>query len=152
MLVTGAARGIGLAIARRFAADGAHVIVADLDADAARAAAESLPGAGHLGLAADVADEASVAAMFDAAEADGSPMPLMLTDRTGITRSQIDASVRSLWRYSASFPLECASPISLGEGCTPLVRRPFGSGGGEVETQRALGRGAGRCASSRRTR
>ncbi|EOD09210.1 hypothetical protein EMIHUDRAFT_216540 [Emiliania huxleyi CCMP1516] len=69
----------------------------------------------------------------DAAEADGSPMPLMLTDRTGgITRSQIDASVRSLWRYSASFPLECASPISLGEGCTPLVRRPFGSGGGEV--------------------
>ena len=54
------------------------------------------------------------------------PSPLMLTDLPGITRMDIDNKKRSLWRYAASFPFVCAAPISLGEGCTPLVQRPFG--------------------------
>jgi len=53
------------------------------------------------------------------------PAPLMLTPQPGITRKQISAKTRSLWRYAASFPLVCDEPISLGEGCTPLVRRRF---------------------------
>ena len=56
---------------------------------------------------------------------DEEPSPLMLTRLPGITRRQIRKEVRSLWRYAASFPLPCAAPISLGEGCTPLVQRPF---------------------------
>ncbi len=60
-LVTGAARGLGAAIARRFADEGATVIVNDLNLDAARSTAEKLGG--H-GVAADVSDSASVAAMF----------------------------------------------------------------------------------------
>ncbi len=43
-LVTGAGNGIGLAIARAFAGDGARVAVSDVDLDAARSVAESLPG------------------------------------------------------------------------------------------------------------
>jgi threonine synthase len=50
---------------------------------------------------------------------------LMLTKLPGISRTLIDTSKRSLWRYAASFPVTCNSPISLGEGCTPLVARPF---------------------------
>ncbi len=42
-IVTGAARGIGRACAERLAAGGAHVVVADIDADAGAAAAEGLP-------------------------------------------------------------------------------------------------------------
>ena len=53
------------------------------------------------------------------------PIPLMLTRLPGITRHMIDTSKRSLWRYAASFPMACESPISLGEGCTPLVPRPY---------------------------
>lgn len=53
------------------------------------------------------------------------PQPLMLTRLPGITRRQIHKNVRSLWRYAASFPLRCADPISLGEGCTPLIQRLF---------------------------
>lgn len=41
-LVTGTASGIGLAVASRFAREGARVVIADRDADAARAAADRL--------------------------------------------------------------------------------------------------------------
>ncbi|MDO9707614.1 SDR family oxidoreductase [Paracraurococcus lichenis] len=61
MLVTGGAEGIGWAIARRFAAGGHRVAIADLRGEAAEARAREL-GAGHLGLACDVAQEAQVAA------------------------------------------------------------------------------------------
>ena len=47
-LVTGAARGIGKAIATRLAAEGASVLINDLDAEAAREAAAALPRAQHL--------------------------------------------------------------------------------------------------------
>jgi NAD(P)-dependent dehydrogenase (short-subunit alcohol dehydrogenase family) len=52
-LVTGAARGIGLAIASRLAADGIRVAVLDIDAKAADAAAKKV-GGGAIALAADV--------------------------------------------------------------------------------------------------
>ena len=64
-VVTGAANGIGLAIAARFAAEGAAVALLDLDgAGAERAAAEIARSTGSrtLGLAVDVADEGSTAA------------------------------------------------------------------------------------------
>lgn len=60
-VVTGGAQGIGLAIAGRLAADGARVAVLDMDEGAAKAA---LPGGQHIGFACDVADSASVDAVF----------------------------------------------------------------------------------------
>jgi len=60
-LITGAARGIGAAIAQRFADEGAHVVINDLDRAAAEATAAPLGGEA---LAADVSDSASVADMF----------------------------------------------------------------------------------------
>ena len=51
--------------------------------------------------------------------------PLMLTPLEGINREQIDSVVRSLWRYRASLPLNVDAPISLGEGCTPLIASTF---------------------------
>ena len=60
-IVTGAARGIGAAIAQRLAADGACVAVADLDEAAARATAERITAGGRnaFPLKLDVADPAS---------------------------------------------------------------------------------------------
>ena len=58
-LVTGAARGIGLAIAQRLAADGARVAVLDLDRSGAEAAAKML-GPEALPLVADVTQSAEV--------------------------------------------------------------------------------------------
>jgi threonine synthase len=49
--------------------------------------------------------------------------PLLLSPLPGLTREQIDPTIRSLWRYQAAFPFAIDNPISLGEGCTPLISR-----------------------------
>ncbi|SCG69075.1 NAD(P)-dependent dehydrogenase, short-chain alcohol dehydrogenase family [Micromonospora echinaurantiaca] len=61
-VVTGAGSGIGLATARRFAAEGARVVCVDIDAEAGKRAADEVRGEF---VAADVADEAAVRDLFD---------------------------------------------------------------------------------------
>jgi NAD(P)-dependent dehydrogenase (short-subunit alcohol dehydrogenase family) len=62
VVVTGAARGIGLALSRRFVGDGATVVGLDLDRDGLSAAEKDCPG--FAGLVADVSDRAQVDAAF----------------------------------------------------------------------------------------
>ena len=52
--------------------------------------------------------------------------PLLITAQKGISRDDIVTNDRSLWRYRAGLPVEVKAPISMGEGCTPLVQRPWG--------------------------
>lgn len=62
-IVTGAASGIGLAIAKRYVADGAKVAIADLNIDAAQKAAADLTAQGPgtaIGIAMDVTDQDAV--------------------------------------------------------------------------------------------
>jgi NAD(P)-dependent dehydrogenase (short-subunit alcohol dehydrogenase family) len=63
-VVTGGASGIGLATARRFAAEGAHVVVGDVDPESGAAAAEEVGG---LFVQVDVTSPGQVAALFQAA-------------------------------------------------------------------------------------
>lgn len=52
--------------------------------------------------------------------------PLLVTPGAGLARDDVDRSTRSLWRYRAALPVEFKHPITMGEGCTPLVRQPWG--------------------------
>ncbi len=47
--------------------------------------------------------------------------PLLLTPTEGMARDRIHRAIRSLWRYRAALPFVPRTPITLGEGCTPLI-------------------------------
>jgi NAD(P)-dependent dehydrogenase (short-subunit alcohol dehydrogenase family) len=79
-LVTGAAGGLGAAIARRLAHDSYRVAIVDTDDAAARAQASSLPQA--VAFAADVTDEAAIEAILDVF----GDIPDVLVNNAGIVR------------------------------------------------------------------
>lgn len=80
-IVTGGGSGFGAGIARRFAAEGARVMVADINAAAAEAVAAEIGGAAQ---ETDVGDGASVAAMAEAARAAFGAVDI-LVNNAGIT-------------------------------------------------------------------
>lgn len=87
-VVTGGSRGIGRAIAEALAGAGALVAIVGRNGDAARSAAEGLPGDGHAGYACDVADPAQVNATLAGIEAEQGPVDI-LVNNAGITRDNI---------------------------------------------------------------
>jgi len=80
-VVTGAASGMGLAIARNLAARGDRVALLDLQGEAALRAAEDLreAGAQAIGVAADVTDRAAVDAALGKVRAEFGPVAIMVT-------------------------------------------------------------------------
>jgi NAD(P)-dependent dehydrogenase (short-subunit alcohol dehydrogenase family) len=89
VVVTGGANGIGAAMARRFANEGARVVVADLDeAPLMRVAAEI----GGLGVPTDVRDERQIAALVTAAEAQFGPVDLFCSNAGIVVPGGGDAS------------------------------------------------------------
>jgi 3-oxoacyl-[acyl-carrier protein] reductase len=66
-VITGGAQGLGLAIAERFVAEGARVVLGDVDLDAAQAAAADLAEGRALAVSCDVTSESQVEALVAAA-------------------------------------------------------------------------------------
>ena len=80
-IVTGAGSGFGAGIARKFAAEGARVVVADLNGEAARAVADEIGGTP---VTANVATEDGIRAMADAALSLGGRVDI-LVNNAGVT-------------------------------------------------------------------
>jgi NAD(P)-dependent dehydrogenase (short-subunit alcohol dehydrogenase family) len=81
-VITGGGRGFGQAFGTSLAARGAHVVLADIDAAAAREAAAEITGKGGSASAAacDVADEAGVAAMIAAVAAEHGGIDILVNN------------------------------------------------------------------------
>ncbi|MFB9928511.1 3-oxoacyl-ACP reductase FabG [Amycolatopsis halotolerans] len=90
-VVTGGAQGIGLAIAQLFVAQGARVVLGDIDGDAAAKAAGSLDGEA-VGVACDVTKGSDVDTLLAAAAESFSPVDVFVNN-AGITR---DATMRTM--------------------------------------------------------
>lgn len=100
VLVTGGSKGIGLACARAFAAEGARVAIASRSEDNLRAAAAELAHAGHevLPVVADFTDPQSAAAAVDRVEAELGPLDVLINS-AGAARRIVPAELNAqAWR------------------------------------------------------
>lgn len=98
-VVTGAANGIGLALAERFVAEGMRVVMADIDDTALQAQVRRLADAGHAvwGQRCDVTSEQSVQQLADMAQAMCGPLHLVCNN-AGIGGGAADAL--PIWQAS----------------------------------------------------
>lgn len=104
-IVTGAARGIGETYARRLAAEGAAVVVADIDEDGATAVAASIVEAGGtaLGVRVDVSDPDSAAAMAATAVDRFGGIDHLVNNAAIYGGMQIDLLLTVDWEYYKRF-------------------------------------------------
>ncbi len=125
-IVTGAGSGIGRAIARRLAAEGARVMVADVDEDAARRVGDEL-GAPALAQTVDVASAASVKAMIGRAREEWNGLDVLVNNAgVGIAATTPDTDDRD-WRRVLDI---CLTGTFLGmKHAIPLMRA---GGGGAI--------------------
>ena len=114
-LVTGAGRGIGRATAVALAAEGAHVIVNDIDGASARAVAEELSALGRRAMAsaADISDVDAVESLVQSAEDALGPLEI-LVNNAGITRDTMLHKM-STAQWDAVLAVNLTGPFLLGQ-------------------------------------
>lgn len=78
-IVTGAARGIGAAVARQLGAEGARVVVADINEEGAKETAEACSN-GSFAVACDISDEDQVKALHDRVKADCGRLDILVNN------------------------------------------------------------------------
>ncbi|MCR9149310.1 MAG: SDR family oxidoreductase [Rhodobacteraceae bacterium] len=117
-IVTGAGSGFGAGIAREFAAQGARVMVADINEDAARAVAAELDGVAQR---VDVADGASVQAMAEAAQAAFGRVDI-LVNNAGITHLPAPMEEIDEAEFDRVFAVNCKSVYLTARALVPEMK------------------------------
>ncbi|MCB2102308.1 MAG: glucose 1-dehydrogenase [Rhodobacterales bacterium] len=125
-IVTGAASGFGAGIARRFAAEGARVLVADLNDIAGRVVAEALPGALHQRC--DVADGSQVQALVDRAVADLGGLDI-LVNNAGVPQRNMPMLDVDEATFDRIFAVNVKSLYLTARSAVPVMRA---RGGGVI--------------------
>jgi glucose 1-dehydrogenase len=124
-VVTGAARGLGLAIATRFVEEGARVLLADLDGDAVAAAAARL---GQPGLPVDVSMKDEVERMVEAATGEFGRVDVLInnaglyrnTPLADLTEAELDRLL-AVNLKSALFGIQAVAPQMIARRSGSIV-------------------------------
>jgi 2-dehydro-3-deoxy-L-rhamnonate dehydrogenase (NAD+) len=119
-IVTGAARGIGRAIAERFAASGARVAIWDVDGAAARAAAQEIAGA--IDLACDVTEPATIDAALAATEA-RLGAPDILVNNAGISGPNLPLDEYPAAEWRRVVEIDLVGVFNCCRAVVPAMRR-----------------------------
>jgi NAD(P)-dependent dehydrogenase (short-subunit alcohol dehydrogenase family) len=127
-MVTGAARGIGRAIAARFVDEGAHVVLVDLDRAAGERTCAELALRGRVRFdELDVADEVAVTAVIDAAVTWGGGLDIVVNN-AGIAnparRPLGELTLEEWWRVLDS---NLTGPMLVARAAEPHLRRRRGA-------------------------
>lgn len=129
VVITGAASGIGRAAAELMVAEGARVLIADLDADAAAATAAEI-GEGAVGIAVDVLDEDSIAAMIDSAVAEFGGIDVLCNHVGGSNpRKDLDLLHLDLAEWDRTMALNARSTVVASRLALPHM---IADGGGSI--------------------
>lgn len=123
VVVTGAGRGLGLGIARRFAGEGASVVLLDRDAAVVDVAAElgRATGAVTLGLVCDVTDEARVADCFADIELMFARVDVLINNAGTITISTFEELTLEAW--NTVLAVNTTGAFVCAKAALPLLRR-----------------------------
>lgn len=127
-VVTGAAQGIGEAIARKLAANGAHVVVADLQAVKAEAVAASIRASGGSASAhpVDIADAGSVRALRAAVTEDVGPATILVANAARITIRPFLELTLDEWQTTIATNVT-GSYLTVRTFCEPMIAAGRGS-------------------------
>jgi NAD(P)-dependent dehydrogenase (short-subunit alcohol dehydrogenase family) len=117
-IITGAARGIGRAIATRFVSEGARVVIADLDHDAGAATAAAL---GAHSEATDVADPAAIKRLFASVDARFGRLDV-LVNNAGISATKPPEQLE-VAEWDRVLAVNLRGAFLCAQAAAPLMRR-----------------------------
>ena len=119
-LITGAAQGLGRAIAERLAQDGFELILSDVQADAVRRTAEELRATA---LPFDVSDEAAVQAAFAEIDARFGRLDVLVNNAgvIGTGEARFEDNALPVWLQTMAVNLN--GPFLMCRGAVPLMKR-----------------------------
>ena len=127
-VITGASRGLGLALARGLAAAGWSLVIDARDPAALDGAVASLPGSGRvIQIAGDITDPAHRAALRDAAEELGGP-DLLINNAGTLGTSPLPAIADyPIAELREAFEVNVLAPLGLTQLLLPALRRHGGA-------------------------
>lgn len=121
VVITGGAGGIGSALAHSLAADGAIIVVADLDAAGADAVAASLPGDGHSGYGIDLTDRSQVEGLIAFLEQRHGRIDVLVNNAGMTSADRFDE--RSVESIEHELSVNLLAPLVLSRLAIPLLRQ-----------------------------